>query len=206
MAFMAAPHTPAPASYGHGPVPPMELRVTNQDREHVVEHVKAAYAEGRFDKYEFDERLERAMTARTHGDLMPIMTELYGPQRRWQESVPRPVSVPPASARGIPADSGERLGGAAAHLLALPGLLIIGPLIMLLTGGKTSPYVRRHAMEALNFHLTVVGATILLPFTIIGVVLIPVIWVAAFVLTIVGGVSALAENDFRYPLTLRLVK
>ncbi|MFC6899197.1 hypothetical protein ACFQGX_28265 [Nonomuraea dietziae] len=29
---------------------------------------------------------------------------------------------------------------------------------------------------------------------------------AAFVLTIVGGVSALAENDFRYPLTLRLVK
>ncbi|WP_344841445.1 DUF1707 domain-containing protein [Nonomuraea dietziae] len=67
----------------------MELRVTNQDREHVVEHVKAAYAEGRFDKYEFDERLERAMTARTHGDLMPIMTELYGPQRRWQESVPR---------------------------------------------------------------------------------------------------------------------
>ncbi|GAA2793003.1 DUF4870 domain-containing protein [Nonomuraea dietziae] len=71
---------------------------------------------------------------------------------------------------------------------------------------RPRPYVRRHAMEALNFHLTVVGATILLPFTIIGVVLIPVIWVAAFVLTIVGGVSALAENDFRYPLTLRLVK
>ncbi|MET9342592.1 MULTISPECIES: DUF1707 and DUF4870 domain-containing protein [unclassified Nonomuraea] len=186
----------------------MEMRVTHEDREHVVEHVKAAYAEGRFDKYEFEERLDRAMTARTHGDLMPIMTELYGPQRHWQSiavptrAVPRPAPRP----HGVPADSNERLGGAAAHLLALPGLIVIGPLIMLLTGGKTSPYIRQHAVEALNFHLTLLGATLLLPFTIVGIVLLPVIWVAAFVLAIVGGVSSLAENDFRYPLTVRLVK
>lgn len=56
----------------------VDLRVSNQDREQVVEHVKAAYAEGRFDKFEFDDRLDRAMTARVHGDLLPIMHELYG--------------------------------------------------------------------------------------------------------------------------------
>lgn len=193
--------TGVPRTPGPGQVPPAHLRVTNQDREHVVEHVKSAYAEGRFDKLEFDDRLERAMTARTHGDLMPIMTELYGTQAAPQ-LVPRPAPVRPEHAP----ESNERLGAAAAHLLVLLGIPIAGPLILLLTGGKTSPYIRRHAMEALNFQITVVGATVLLPFTVIGVVLLPFIWVASVVLAIVGGVSALSESNFRYPMTIRLVK
>ena len=53
MALMAGVPTPP----GPDQVPPAQLRVTHQDREHVVEHVKAAYAEGRFDKLEFDDRL-----------------------------------------------------------------------------------------------------------------------------------------------------
>ncbi|MGP3912235.1 DUF1707 and DUF4870 domain-containing protein [Nonomuraea sp. 10N515B] len=200
MATMAGvPTTPGP-----GQVPPAHLRATNQDREHVVEHVKAAYAEGRFDKLEFDDRLERAMTARTHGDLMPIMTELYGTQVAPQLA-PRPAPVRPQPITGAP-ESNERLGAAAAHLLVLLGIPIAGPLILLLTGGRTSPYIRRHALEALNFQITVVGATFLLPFTVIGIVLVPVIWVASVVLAIVGGVSALSESNFRYPMTIRLVK
>lgn len=186
---------------GPGQVPPAHLRVTHQDREHVVEHVKAAYAEGRFDKLEFDERLERAMTARTHGDLVPIMTELYGSQavRPYRPTAaPKPYEAAP--------ESNERLGASAAHLLTVFGFPIVGPLLLMLTAGKTSPYVRRHSVEALNFQLTVLGATILLPFTVIGIVLIPVIWVAAFVLSIAGGISALSESTFRYPLTVRVVK
>ncbi|NUW43065.1 DUF1707 and DUF4870 domain-containing protein [Nonomuraea rhodomycinica] len=191
-----------PTPPGPGQVPPAHLRVTHQDREHVVEHVKTAYAEGRFDKLEFDERLERAMTARTHGDLMPIMTELYGPQ-----AVPmaRPQVSAPARPQ-VPTDGAERLGASAAHLLAVFGFPVIGPLLLMLTAGKTSPYIRSHAVEALNFQLTLLGATILLPLTFVGIVLVPVIWVAAFVLSVVGGISALSHGAFRYPLTLRMVK
>jgi uncharacterized Tic20 family protein len=167
----------------------------------VVEHVKAAYAEGRFDKLEFDDRLERAMTARTHGDLMPIMTELYGTM-----AVPKLAPPPPLARPERRPESNERLGAAVGHLLMAIGIPVVGPLILLLTGAKTSPYMRREALEALNFQLTVVGATILLPFTVIGVLLLPVIWVAAVVLSIVGGVTALSESSFRYPLTVRLVK
>ncbi|MFB9625944.1 DUF1707 and DUF4870 domain-containing protein [Nonomuraea helvata] len=182
-------------------MPPAHLRVTNQDREHVVEHVKVAYSEGRFDKFEFDDRLERAMTARTHGDLMPIMTELYGAQ-----AAPRLAPLPPPVRHERAPESNERLGAAVGHLLMVVGIPIVGPLILLLAGGKTSPYIRRQALEALNFQITVVGATFLLPFTVIGVVLLPVIWVAAVVLSIVGGISSLTEGNFRYPLTVRLVK
>ncbi|GAA3226278.1 hypothetical protein GCM10020216_041050 [Nonomuraea helvata] len=197
MAIMAGvPKTPGP-----GQVPPAHLRVTNQDREHVVEHVKVAYSEGRFDKFEFDDRLERAMTARTHGDLMPIMTELYGAQ-----AAPRLAPLPPPVRHERAPESNERLGAAVGHLLMVVGIPIVGPLILLLAGGKTSPYIRRQALEALNFQITVVGATFLLPFTVIGVVLLPVIWVAAVVLSIVGGISSLTEGNFRYPLTVRLVK
>ncbi|WP_256862765.1 DUF1707 and DUF4870 domain-containing protein [Microbispora sp. GKU 823] len=179
-------------------MPHPQLRVTNQDREQVVEHVKAAYAEGRLDKHEMDERLHLAMTARTHADLVPIMNDLYGTRPAY---VPRP----PAYRAAVP-DGGDRVGAAASHLFALLGLFIIGPLLMMVTAGRTSPYIRKHAVESLNFHLTVLGATVLLPFTVVGVVLLPVIWVVGLVLCIVGGVSALAATEFRYPLTIRLIK
>ncbi|MFC5835607.1 DUF1707 and DUF4870 domain-containing protein [Nonomuraea insulae] len=194
-----------PKPPGPGQAPPAHLRVTNQDREHVVEHVQSAYAEGRFDKLEFDDRLERAMTARTHGDLMPIMHELYGAQAVHQLAAFRPPSRPAVHPESAP-ESNERLGGALAHLLPIIGFPILGPLLLLLTGAKTSPYMRRHALEALNFQITVVGASVLLPLTVVGVVLLPFIWVAAVVLSVVGGISALSEGNFRYPMTVRLVK
>jgi len=183
-------------------MPPAHLRVTNQDREHVVEHIKAAYADGRYDKLEFDDRLERAMTARTHGDLMPIMDEIYGPN-----AVPQLAPAPsaPVPQEG-PAESHERLGGAFAHLVPLLGFPIVGPLLLLVTGAKTSPFMRRHVLESLNFQITVLGATIVLSVTVVGLLLLPFIMVAAFVLSVVGGVSALKGEEFRYPMTLRLVK
>jgi Uncharacterized protein conserved in bacteria len=189
---------------GGGPVVPHpHLRITNQDREQVVEQIKTAYAEGRLDKEEMDERLDLAMNARTHGDLAPIVRDL-----RPAGYVPRPAPAgpgyPPPCAGS--ADGGERVCAAAAHLLALCGLLIVGPVLMLLLMGKTSPYVRRHAIEALNFHITLLGATILLPITLIGIPLIPVMWVVAVVLWIVAGLAALGEGDFKYPFTLRLIR
>jgi uncharacterized Tic20 family protein len=201
------PAAATPPWPGRAPAPHPQLRVTNDDRDQVVEHVKAAYAEGRLDKDEMDERLHLAMTARTHADLMPIMTDLYGSRPPY---IPPPPSLTPVHAAQLPRpaarDAADRVVASAAHLISLTGLFVVGPLIMLLTAGKTSPYVRRHAVESLNFHLTVLGATFLLPITIIGVVLVPVIWVLGIALSVVGGVSALAEGEFRYPFTLRLIK
>jgi uncharacterized protein len=211
---MAGTATPATSSW-HGGVPApgsrpdhAELRVSNQDRERVVDHVKAAYAEGRLDKFEFDDRLERAMTARVHGDLMPIMHELRGSYPAGPGSYSAAMS-PMTTGRhlnGRAGTGGEHVGAAAAHLLPLTGLLAIGPLIMLLTAGRTSPYVRKHAVEALNFQLTMLGATILLAITFVGVVLTPVLWVGGLALSVVGGLAALGEGNFRYPFTLRPVK
>lgn len=173
----------------------------------MVEHVQAAYAEGRLDKIEFDDRLERAMTARVHGDLVPIMNELYGTHPA------RLASYPPVMGQGHHVrpvgrgDTGaERLGAVASHLLPLVGLPVIGPAVMMLTAGRTSAYIRAHSVEALNFQLTMLAATIVLAITFIGFVLTPLLWIGGVVLSVVGAVAAAGDGDFRYPLTLRLVK
>jgi uncharacterized protein len=176
------------------------LRVGHQERDQVVEHVKAAYADGRLDKDEMDERLHLAMTARTHADLAPIMADLYGPR---VDYAPRPPDS--RCSRDTPG-TGDRLGGGAAHLLSLFGFFVIGPLIVLLAANRSSPYIRTHAVEALNFHLTMLGGSLLLMFTVVGVILLPFLWVMGVVLSVIGGVSALAGVRYRYPLTVRLVK
>lgn len=178
--------------------PEQRLRVTDADRDRVVENVKAAFAEGRLDKDEMEERLGLAINARTHADLAPITHDLYGTAA----PAPRQAQpVPPPHRPGPPPDGGERLGAAFAHVLFL-----IGPLTMMLTGARTSRYIRAHAVEALNFHLTLLGATILLPLTVVGAVLVPFMWIAAMLLWMVGTVAGLADGGFRYPLTLRLIK
>lgn len=183
------------------------LRVSNSDREQVVEHVKTAYAEGRLTKEEFDERLDRAMNARTHADLMPIMEDLYGPHAYPVMPYRPPVAAAPYPPRPqAPLTSNDRLGAGAAHLLALLGFPVIAPLILLLAAGKTSPHIRMHAVEALNFQITLVGASILLSITLVGIILLPVIWVAGTVLGIIAGVKAIDGQPYRYPLTVRLVK
>ncbi len=52
------------------------LRASDHDRG-VIESVLAdAYAEGRLDRTEYDERSDTAMTSRTLGDLMPLVSDL----------------------------------------------------------------------------------------------------------------------------------
>jgi hypothetical protein len=52
------------------------LRASDLDRELVQQVLTEAYADGRLDREEFDERSEHTTTARTLGELPPLMTDL----------------------------------------------------------------------------------------------------------------------------------
>ncbi|MEU3185872.1 DUF1707 domain-containing protein [Streptomyces sp. NPDC006923] len=56
-----------------------EIRASDAERERVAERLREAVAEGRLDMEEFDERLEAALKARTHGELAPLVRDLPAP-------------------------------------------------------------------------------------------------------------------------------
>jgi hypothetical protein len=52
------------------------LRASHADRDHVVDQLRVAAGDGRLSAEELDERLERALSARTHADLVPLTADL----------------------------------------------------------------------------------------------------------------------------------
>lgn len=129
-----------------------------------------------------------------------------------------PPRALPATADPLSPDQ-ERTWAAMAHVLALPAMLVamafLAPLIVLLAYGNRSAWVRRHAVESLNFQITglLLGAAAgLLTLLTLGVALIVVIplglvyGVFWLVVVLLATFAANRGEDYRYPLTLRLVK
>ncbi|HET6920574.1 MAG TPA: DUF4870 domain-containing protein [Jiangellaceae bacterium] len=118
---------------------------------------------------------------------------------------------PSASPAVVPSE--DRNWAMGAHLSAFVAAYIalgfLGPLIVLLVRGDRSPFVRRHAVEALNFNLTVliyVVICVILALVLIGFVLLIALGILYVVAVIIGAVRASSGEEYRYPLTIRFVK
>jgi len=55
---------------------PPATRASDRERDAVVQRVQQAFAEGRLDDAEFDERMRAALVARTHADLDALLADL----------------------------------------------------------------------------------------------------------------------------------
>ena len=106
----------------------------------------------------------------------------------------------------------ERNWALAAHIgsivTAWVALGLVAPLIVLLLKGKDSPYIRRHAVESLNFQINALIWTLvcyLLMFVLIGFALIAIYGIFWLICVVIATVKASQGGEFRYPLTIRLV-
>lgn len=124
------------------------------------------------------------------------------------------MSVPPIPGHGAGAATTpeERNWSVAAHLGSLVtawvALGLFAPLTVLLARGNSSEFVRRHAVESLNFQINAFVWTVLFGLLIlvgIGLVLLPAYGVFYLVCLVIATVRASAGREYRYPLTLRLV-
>lgn len=59
------------AAAGHG-----RLRASHADREHVIDTLKTAFADGRLDKDELDDRVGQALAARTYAELATVTADI----------------------------------------------------------------------------------------------------------------------------------
>lgn len=81
---------------GSESVPTSELRVSDAERHEVVDALSNHFADGRLAQSEFDERMGKAMSAKTQGDLSGLLVDLpslrgqsepSGPTRRRSRGV-----------------------------------------------------------------------------------------------------------------------
>ena len=87
----AAPAATAPVAPGP---PAPAFRVSDADRDRIAQVLQAAFAEGRLDDDEFDERMRAALTARTSTDLEKLTTDLPDGPPRTAAARPAPGKSP----------------------------------------------------------------------------------------------------------------
>jgi uncharacterized Tic20 family protein len=106
--------------------------------------------------------------------------------------------------------SDDRLLGLLSHLLAIvPGVGILGPLVIYLIKRGQSSFVEENAKESLNFQITMILAFIISAILVvvwIGFVLLAILSVAEVVLVIIATIRASENKIYRYPFNLRLIK
>jgi uncharacterized protein len=84
----------------------------------------------------------------------------------------------------------------------------LAPLLVLLIKGQDSPFVRRHAVESLNFQISLLiylVASGILVLVVVGIFMLIALGIFALVVIILATLAASNGGDYRYPLTIRLV-
>ncbi|MBI9019808.1 MAG: DUF4870 domain-containing protein [Verrucomicrobia bacterium] len=94
------------------------------------------------------------------------------------------------------------------HLIALM-TGFVGPLILWLIKREGNPYVEKQGKEALNFQLSILLYVIIcgmLSVVVIGIALMPLVWIANVIFILIASVRANEGDDYRYPLCIRFIK
>jgi hypothetical protein len=115
----------------------------------------------------------------------------------------------------------SRFWAIGAHLSALAGGFLggvpafLGPLVVWLARRQVDPFASLHGQAALNFNLSVLlYYAVLILFTIltfglgslVAISLGFLIWLGWLVCSILGAIKAAADQEYRYPLTIRFVR
>ncbi|MDE2233982.1 MAG: DUF4870 domain-containing protein [Gammaproteobacteria bacterium] len=108
----------------------------------------------------------------------------------------------------------EHNWGMAAHLSALAGYVIpfgsiLGPLVVWLMKKDEMPFVNSQGKEALNFQITMVIAaliSIVLIFVVIGIFLLWALAILDLIFIIIASIQASKGVEYRYPISIRLIK
>ena len=95
------------------------------------------------------------------------------------------------------------------HLSGIVAGFIVPLIIWLINKDKPEKgFLTDQSKEALNFQITLLLAYVacmILSFVLIGMFLMPIVWIASVVFMILAGVKANSGEAYRYPVALRLI-
>ncbi|MGA8113839.1 MAG: DUF1707 domain-containing protein [Actinocatenispora sp.] len=107
----------------------LDMRISDTEREEVVERLRAALGEGRLELAEFDERVQSTYRAKTYRDLVPLTADL--------PAVPVPAPPGRVVPAGRPVEESRR---ALAMLSTIFVFIGLGVLLSVATGGTVLPF------------------------------------------------------------------
>jgi hypothetical protein len=126
------------------------LRASRADRERVIDLLKAAFAQGRLDRDEFDARIGQALASRTYGELAAVTAGLPA-----ELTAALPRRPPVRARRRIPFNAAVT-GGA-----CMAGLVNAGMMAALLSGSPVA--VVLFAVFTIIGMILAIGAMIVAP-------------------------------------------
>ncbi len=108
----------------------------------------------------------------------------------------------------------ERTWAMFAHLSALGGHIvpfghIILPLVIWMIKKDQFPLVDVEGKESINFQISIsiyAAIAVVLIFLVIGVLILPVLYLFDLVAVIIASIKTYEGTSFRYPLTIRFLK
>ena len=122
------------------------------------------------------------------------------------------MTTPPGPQHPSGTTPDERNWALGSHIGCLLGAWIamafLVPLLVMLIKGNESGFVRAHAVESLNFQLSMLiygFAGFLLIFVGIGILVLPVLAVLWLVFVVTATMRASEGRLYRYPITIRFV-
>ncbi|NUP36301.1 MAG: DUF1707 domain-containing protein [Streptomyces sp.] len=92
-----SPTPPDPGQPGTARTSGASLRIGHAERDAAVDQLAQAYADGSLDRAELEERSDRALRARTRGELQPLTADLAKPREPTRSG---PGHAPEGGTRG----------------------------------------------------------------------------------------------------------
>ncbi|WP_159944252.1 MULTISPECIES: DUF1707 and DUF4870 domain-containing protein [unclassified Nocardiopsis] len=192
-----------------------QIRLTDAERDATIKVLQEAYGRGQINELELDERTDKAMRAKFGADLVPL-TEDLGMTPAGEPRASSPFGSFGGRAGGektdprtpLPSTPAERAVAAVAHggNYFFP---VVAPLVLFVLSDRVSPYVRRQAMEALNFQIfcIVLGlASAFLFFLLFPLLVTAAVALGWVVLPAIATIASLMGRNWRYPMFFRALK
>jgi hypothetical protein len=104
--------------------PDLNMRVSDADRTEVADRLARHFGDGRLDQAEFDERVSRAMAAKTAADLQGLFDDLPELPGDSPDGVPKAPGTPPLGAGYAARRRRGPLRGPVRTLLIVAGVLV----------------------------------------------------------------------------------
>ena len=126
--------------------------------------------------------------------------------RTMSDIMPEPLDLEP-SAGYIPTQD-EKTAAMLSHVLTFFGWFL-APLLVYVVKKEESEYVKHHAMESLNFQISILiyfMACIPMMLLLVGFFMAFILAILSFITIVIATVKASEGIPYRYPFTIRLIK